>query len=172
MQKIKLTLDLTGFGICDTVNLESKSRQNEGELTMRDKRTEKALEVLRLVRGDCEQALSGEWDRSDEGFQAMLYNCIEVLEMPHSKYVLVYQAGIANVFRVDSLNLSDYGREARRLYQGSFGGAVDFALGIGVTGATVRTAHCNEAGDIAQRQWSEDLNSAPFREGLIEVKVN
>jgi len=39
------------------------------------------------------------------------------------KAMLVYQAGIANVFEVDALNLSSYGRNTRRLYQGDFRGA-------------------------------------------------
>ena len=51
------------------------------------------------------------------------------------KVVLVYQAGIANVFEVDSLNLSDYGREARRLLQGDFRTCEAFARGCGAAGA-------------------------------------
>ncbi len=32
----------------------------------------KLLEALKLLKSDCEMALSGNWDRSDEGFVAML----------------------------------------------------------------------------------------------------
>jgi hypothetical protein len=85
---------------------------------------------------------------------------------------LVYQAGIANVFSVSAFNLAPYGRNARRLYQGDFRGALNFARGLGAAGVTVRTAHCNEAGDIAGRTWSDDLESAPFSDQLATLNLN
>lgn len=51
------------------------------------------------------------------------------------KAFLVYQGGIANVFRVTALNLADYGRDAVRLYQGDY---------------------------IAAAHWTEELDGQPF----------
>jgi len=76
--------------------------------------------------------------------------------------VLVYQAGIANVFEVTSFNLADYGRDAIRLYQGTFDGAANFAKGLEAAGIKVKTAACNQAGDIQSALWSEDLENQPF----------
>lgn len=93
-------------------------------------------------------------------------------DLINRRAMLVYQAGIANVFRVASFNLADYGREARRLYQGDFDGAVSFARGLGAAGFTVRTAHCNQAGDVAGATWSEDLDAAPFSDRLVDLRIN
>lgn len=82
----------------------------------------------------------------------------------HRLIVLVYQGGIANVFQVESFNLSDYGRDARRLYQGTFNAAESICYGLGLGGAIVKTACCNRAGDIQAATWSEDLDAAPFSE--------
>jgi hypothetical protein len=78
------------------------------------------------------------------------------------KYMLVYQAGIANVFEVKSFNLSDYGRDAKRLLQHAFEPCEWFARGLGAAGGTVRSAACNQAGDIISAHWTDDLESAPF----------
>lgn len=86
--------------------------------------------------------------------------------------VLVYQVGIANVFVVKSLNLADYGRKARRVYQGSFLEAIRFAQGMGEAGCIVRTAACNQAGDITNSQWTEDLDSQPFSDKLVDLHIN
>ena len=85
------------------------------------------------------------------------------------KAVLLYQAGIANVFKVDSFNLSDYGRDAERLIQGSFGQCETFARGLVAAGATVTTAHANVAGDASRVKWSDDISEAPFRESFSPV---
>lgn len=59
------------------------------------------------------------------------------------RIMLVYQAGLANVFEVDCYNVRHAGREyAKRLYQGDFYGAVMFCRGAGHLGAIVRTVHC------------------------------
>jgi hypothetical protein len=84
--------------------------------------------------------------------------------MKVSKAVLVYQGGIANVFAVRSFNMSDYGRDARRLYQGDFRSCEYIAIGLGIAGVKVASAHCNQAGDIAHSTWSTDLHEAPFSE--------
>ena len=85
---------------------------------------------------------------------------------------LVYQAGIANVFTVDCLNLASYGGNAKRVFQGDFYGAVQFSKGLGIAGYIVRTAHCNQAGDIAESKWSENLEDAPFADKLIDLHIN
>ena len=82
---------------------------------------------------------------------------------------LVYQGGFANVFAVDQLSLSPDGRNARRLLQHAFGPCQWFARGLGEAGVTVRTAACNQAGDIAAAVWTDDLESQPFAEKLVPV---
>lgn len=79
------------------------------------------------------------------------------------KAMLVYQAGIANVFKVDSLSQNPAQRNAKRLYQGDFRAASMFALGMEVAGAEVQTAFCNRAGDIAETNWDTAFDDAPFR---------
>ena len=86
-----------------------------------------------------------------------------------STAVLVYQAGIANVFAVASLNLADYGRDAVRLLQSDFKTCESYARGLRDAGVTVRSAACNMAGDIARQRWTEDLESAPFSESFSPV---
>lgn len=85
---------------------------------------------------------------------------------------LVYQAGIANVFSVDCFNLSDYGRETKRLLQSDFRTCEAFARGLGAAGVIVHSAHCNEAGDIINSRWSDDLESAPFSDSFRPVTLN
>lgn len=83
--------------------------------------------------------------------------------------VLVYQAGLANVFQVECLNMADFGRDAKRLAQGSFKECENIARGIALAGVPVASAHCNECGDIAKRLWDADLESAPFRDSMRPV---
>ena len=92
--------------------------------------------------------------------------------MTNTRVMLVYQAGIANLFKVDSFNLSDYGRNAERLYQGDFRTAENIAYGMGLMGATVHTAHCNQAGDISGARWSENLDAAPFSDKFRPVTMS
>jgi len=35
--------------------------------------TQEMQETLQTLQGDCEMALNGEWDKSDDGFEAMIY---------------------------------------------------------------------------------------------------
>lgn len=91
---------------------------------------------------------------------------------PGKKFFLVYQAGIANVFQVKAFNLADYGRDAKRVYQGDFRTAEAIARGLAIAGATVRTAASNRAGDIAHETWTEDLDSQPFSEQFRPVRAN
>lgn len=85
------------------------------------------------------------------------------------RYVLVYQAGIANVFRVTSFNLSDYGRDAERLVQSDFRTAEAFARGLAAAGGIVKSAACNRAGDIAREKWTDDLDEQPFSDKFQPV---
>jgi len=83
--------------------------------------------------------------------------------------MLVYQAGIANVFEVESHNLADFGRDAKRLMQGDFYGCESFANGLAKAGYIVKSAACNMAGDIAKQKWSDDLDAQPFSESFRPV---
>jgi hypothetical protein len=82
--------------------------------------------------------------------------------MKRRRFVVVYQGGIANVFEVACFNLAPYGRDAKRIYQGDFHGARHIARGAAAAGATVKVAACNQAGDVANATWTEDLESQPF----------
>ena len=53
--------------------------------------------------------------------------------------VLVYQAGIANVFSVTCFNASPFGRDAKRLIQSDFRTCESFALGLASAGVHVAT---------------------------------
>ena len=86
--------------------------------------------------------------------------------------ILVYQAGLANVFEVTSLNLSDYGRDAKRLMQADFRSCEQFSRGLGTAGVTVRTASCNIAGDCAAVHWDEGPDATPFRDATNPVHMN
>src|SRR5262245_63488620 len=81
-----------------------------------------------------------------------------------ARAVVVYQAGIANVFQVRYFTQWHGDRAARRLLQGSFQECIWFARGLKVAGVDVRQAACNEAGDVAERRWSTPLDEAPWSE--------
>lgn len=93
-------------------------------------------------------------------------------EQKKERFFLVYQAGIANVFRVTSFNLADYGRDATRLFQGDWISAQNVCRGIGLMGGVVRSAHCNQAGDTTNAKWSEDLSEAPFNPIPLSINCN
>lgn len=82
---------------------------------------------------------------------------------------LVYQAGIANVFEVQSGNLSDFGRDAKRLLQSDFKTCAAFARGLAAAGVNVYTASCNKAGDIVQATWTMGLDDCPFHDSACAV---
>ena len=91
--------------------------------------------------------------------------------------VLVYQAGIANVFQVDTFNMAD--TEGRKLlYQGDFDTCEWFARGLVAAGARVASAACNQAGDIIGIRWQAMLadktidaegNTPPFADAMRPV---
>ena len=85
------------------------------------------------------------------------------------KAVLVYQAGIANVFEVQCFNLAPYGRDAKRLLQGTFQQCEWYSRGLAAAGVPVTSMHCNQAGDISESVWSEDLEAAPFGGSAVPV---
>lgn len=90
---------------------------------------------------------------------------------PITRAALVYQAGIANVFAVECFNLSDYGRDARRLLQSDYRTCEAYARGLSDAGVLVYSAACNQAGDISRSTWNQDWESgcAPFRESFRPV---
>jgi hypothetical protein len=88
-------------------------------------------------------------------------------------FVLVYQAGIANVFRVEGLSLlGENRRKTERIYQGDFRGAYHMGIGLAAAGARVRTAICNRAGDVAGADWTAGLADCPFRDSAHRVHAN
>jgi len=92
--------------------------------------------------------------------------------MKVKKAVIVYQGGIANVFKVQCLNMANFGRGAKRLIQGTIRECEAFARGLGAAGVVVREAHCNMAGDIVDALWDENLESAPYYKLFRTCKAN
>lgn len=90
-------------------------------------------------------------------------------ELKFERAMLVYQAGIANVFRVDCFNMCNFGRNAIRLIQTSFNGAEYFADGLVAAGVKVGSCYCNECGDISEKVWKEDLENAPFSKDMNPI---
>ena len=91
-------------------------------------------------------------------------------ELKIERAYLVYQAGIANVFAVDRFGLNNQDRGCTvRLMQGAFSTCESFARGLSVAGVIVRNAACNQAGNIAHKDWTADLESQPFYESFRPV---
>ena len=84
------------------------------------------------------------------------------MELKIERAMLVYQAGIANVFAVDCFAESPVGRNTRRLFQYDFRTCENIAKGLSMAGTEVATMHCNQAGDIIDSRWSAELTDAPF----------
>lgn len=103
---------------------------------------------------------------------ALIQKPVTLKQLNQRKFVLVYQVGIANIFEVQCFNLSDYGREAKRIFQGTFQQAECICLGLGTGGHMIKSVHCNQAGDIICATWSENLEDAPFRHNMIPVDMN
>jgi hypothetical protein len=86
--------------------------------------------------------------------------------------VLVYQVGIANVFAVDRWSHGDPSkRRVRRLMQHAYRPCIDFARGLAAAGVMVRTAHCDECGDIADRPWTAGPGDL-WRESKARITEN
>jgi hypothetical protein len=75
------------------------------------------------------------------------------------RYVLVYQCGIANVFKVSRFRCNPAERTESRVLQHAFSVCHWFALGLAEAGAKVRTVHCDVAGDCARMQWQPGKGS-------------
>ena len=129
-------------------------------------------------RFDSEPDITGELagkiaSESEKTAHELLENYFEngrCTEPEQTRIMLVYQAGIANVFKVNCFNVADYGRDARRLLQSDFRTCESFALGCAAVGAIVRSVHCNMAGDIISAHWAEDLDAAPFSDQFSPVR--
>jgi hypothetical protein len=85
------------------------------------------------------------------------------------RYALVYQAGIANVLKVDTFNLLPQFRISERVLQGSFSECEAFCNGLKLAGMRVKTFACNKAGDIADQVWSTNLEEQPFSDKFKPV---
>ena len=70
--------------------------------------------------------------------------------------ILVYQAGIANLFEINR----NFGRKL--IYQGDFRSAECIAYGMKLAGVKISVRACNQAGDISALYWSTDLENQPF----------
>lgn len=86
--------------------------------------------------------------------------------MKVKKAMLVYQAGIANVFAVKSFNLANFGRDAARLIQADFRTCEAFCQELEAAGVTVAVAGCNRAGEIAGEHWTDNLEELPFSDSF------
>jgi len=85
-------------------------------------------------------------------------------------YALVYQAGIANVFkcRIHPKQTNADSSARQRVLQGDFRQCGNFCLGLHEMGARVIPAWCNQAGDISALLWHfTDFNQAPFSDSFI-----
>lgn len=79
------------------------------------------------------------------------------------QYVLVYQAGIANVFLCENGLYEVTGRS--RVTQNAFGPCEWFCRGLMEAGEAVAVAWCNKAGDITGDSWNYGcFDDAPFCE--------
>jgi hypothetical protein len=63
------------------------------------------------------------------------------------EYVLLYQVGIANVFRVPALDRDAIEQGPARVYQSDYRSAEVFCAGLIESGASVKVQHCDLAGD-------------------------
>lgn len=81
------------------------------------------------------------------------------------RIALVYQAGIANVFAVNQFGTVSIDRRATtRLLQHAFLPCEYFVRGMATAGCDIRIYSCNRAGDIAECDWTQDMDDCPFRE--------
>ena len=84
--------------------------------------------------------------------------------MSFKSATLVYQAGIANVFAHTAE------KTPRRLIQSDFHTCECFSRGLQAAGIEVKSAWCNQAGDIANNTWQyENLDEAPFFDSMRPI---
>jgi hypothetical protein len=85
-------------------------------------------------------------------------------------YYLVYQGGIANIFK--TLDKSQ-AYKVSRIKQGDFRSCEQFCRGLKEAGADVTPAWCNQAGDITHSEWQfENFQDAPFNYSFASDFVN
>lgn len=89
------------------------------------------------------------------------------LKVPYA--VLVYQMGIANVFKVDRLTFDIDERNAKRLRQGSFLYCEEFVRGLQAAGCHVGSASCSMSGDITNQPWAPLDDSVVFFDKMNPV---
>lgn len=65
--------------------------------------------------------------------------------------------------------MSPFGRDAKRIMQGTFSQCEYFSWGLAYAGFLVASAYCNEAGDISESHWSTELDQAPFNRNMAPV---
>lgn len=110
--------------------------------------TQLADEILRLR----ELRQPGAWLR---------LNKLNKKNMNKPIHFIVYQGGIANVFKVNQNK--PYNRT--RLMQSAFSACENYCRGLRGAGATVKAAWCNRAGDIANVPWSvTHFDNAPLHD--------
>jgi hypothetical protein len=88
------------------------------------------------------------------------------------RYCLVYQAGIANVFLVDTFNLAKNAGGRKRILQSDFKNCESFSRGLAHADMSVASCYCNQAGDITNAKWRFNLEDAPFYEYMNPVYNN
>lgn len=79
------------------------------------------------------------------------------------RYFLVYQAGIANVFKAYETPDGSYDCFLR-IMQDAFQPCENFCRGLIEAKYPVEVWSCNRAGDIANVEWTKGLNDCPFRD--------
>lgn len=80
-------------------------------------------------------------------------------------YALVYQSGIANVFKcqIHPRQTNADSSKRQRVLQGDFRQCGNFCFGLAEMGARIVPAWCNQAGDISALLWNfKDFDQAPF----------
>ena len=89
---------------------------------------------------------------------------------PVKRAILVYQAGLANVFEVKTISeVSARRGEAKRLMQHNFRLCEFFARGLEAAGCEVASMECNMPGDISSQTWRSYLTDAPFARDMCPV---
>ena len=93
-----------------------------------------------------------------------------IVESRLHKAVLVYQAGIANVFEIGLWD--DEARQPRRILQSDFRECEAFSRGLREAGWDITSMYCNQAGDITDAEWNTNLEDAPFSDKFNPVYTN
>lgn len=79
---------------------------------------------------------------------------------PNVTFALVYQTGIANVFKITEVSPTENVRQL--ILQSDFHTAETLVRGAKMAGAKTAVFACNMAGDITNQNWTCNLDSQPF----------